>query len=116
MVRIVYVHCAGHERRYVALELDTAHKLGEPRPKAEAVEMPEQCGVMKPDPAAAALIDVALEGSYRCRCPVIRRVVQLNEKLVAREESIVDGSGIRDVIDREMVANRLLAEPSFRSV
>src|SRR6476659_7712754 len=116
MLRILYVNCARRECRYVALELDTTHELGEPGPQAEAVEMPEQRGVVKPDPAAAALFDIALEGSYCYRCPVIRRIVQLNKELITREESIVDGTRIRDVVDREVIANRLLAEPYFRCI
>src|SRR6185369_11737404 len=116
MSRILYVNCARCECRYVALELDSTHELGEPWPQAKAVEMPEQRGVMKPDPAAAPLFDVALEGRYCCRCPVIRRIVQLDEELVAGEESIGDRTSIRDVVDCEVVANRLFAEPYSRSV
>src|ERR1700760_106179 len=116
MLRIFHVNCAGSEGSDVVLELDTTHEVGEPRPEAEAIEVPQQGGVMEADPTAAALFDVTLKCGHRCGGPIVGRIVELNEELVVRKEGIVDGLGVLDVVDREVIPNGLLRKPYLRGV
>ena len=70
---------SSRNRRDVILEADPSHELLKPGPDLVAIEFSQQGGVMKPDPAAFALLDVLDEGGFRVVRPIVRRVVQLNE-------------------------------------
>jgi hypothetical protein len=68
---------------------------------------------MKPDPSPAAFLNVSSECRSGLGRPPIRRIVQLNKDAVLRQERVVDLAGILNVIDREIVIDRLLLQPFF---
>src|SRR5579863_3356692 len=92
---------------------DSAHELGEPGPHRISIELAKQCGVMEPDPPTPTLLDIFREGSRSLWGPTIGRIVQLNEKLIARKECIVDWICALNVIDREVLGGCLLLQPHF---
>lgn len=94
-------------------ESDITHEAGEPIPHREAVELAEKRGVVEADPADGALLDGFGEGCGSGRRPVIRRIVELDEELIVREEGLIDGLCIFDVIDGEVISFRFLREPYF---
>ena len=67
--------------------------------------------MVKSDPSPAPLLDVVAEGFHGCGFPRIRRVVQLNKQLVLRQERLIDLVRVLDVVDREIVLNRLFSQP-----
>jgi hypothetical protein len=116
MVRVFHVNRAGSEGSNVVLKLDSTHKVREPRPEAEAVEVSQQSSVMEADPAAASLVDVTLKCRHRCRRPVVGRIVQLDEELIVGEEGFIDGVRVLDVVDREEVTHSFLSQPNLCTV
>ena len=72
--------------------------------------------MVKADPSTLAFLDVANEGGLRGWCPVVRRIVELDEELVSREKCLVDGIGVFDVVDSEVVFSRQLVQPDLRRV
>src|SRR5579863_289562 len=75
-------------------ESNSTHELGEPWPDTESVKLPQQRGMMKPDPSSAAFLNVSNESGSGPGRPAIGRVVQLDEDAVLREECVVDLVGI----------------------
>ena len=67
--------------------------------------------MVKADPAAGAARDVAFEGFLGHWGPAIRRIVELNKQLVLRQEGIVDGIGIGDVVDGKVIFIGQLLQP-----
>src|ERR1017187_2449305 len=116
VVRIFHLDGARGELGNVVLPADGAHEAVEPGPDRVPVEFAEQRGVMEPDPAAAALLDIALEGRCSRWLPTVRRIVELDEEAEAGEELIVDPIGILDVLDIETNGGGLLGEPDLSRV
>src|ERR1700730_14075696 len=71
---------------------------------------------MEADPTAPALFDVTLKCGHRCGGPIVGRIVELNEELVVRKKGIVDGLGVLDVVDREVIPNGLRGKPYLRGI
>jgi hypothetical protein len=72
--------------------------------------------MVESDPADAAVFDELLEGGLGCRRPAVRRIVQLDEELVLREEGLVDRFGVLNIVDGKVIANSLFGEPSLGGI
>ena len=72
--------------------------------------------MMETNPAATAFFDVLFEGRQGGGSPHVGRIVQLDKKLVVREEVIVDLVGVFDVVDAEVLFFGELIEPDVRSI
>src|SRR5580658_8448801 len=97
----------------VTSESNSTHELREPWPDTVSVKLTKQRRMMKPDPSPAAFLNVSSECRSGLGRPPIRRIVQLNKDAVLRQERVVDLAGILNVIDREIVIDRLLLQPFF---
>src|SRR5579872_325711 len=95
----------------ILLPADTAHKVLEPGPDLEAVEVAEKARMMQADPPSPALFYILLKGVHRRGFPTVRNVVQLKDQLVAGKEFLVDGIGGRCVSDPEIGVDRQVVEP-----
>ena len=71
---------------------------------------------MKPDPTAAPFVDVLFKSTHRRGGPAIGWIVKLDKELIMRQEGIVDRRRVFDVVDGEVIANRLLLQPHPGSV
>src|ERR1700761_7596448 len=71
---------------------------------------------MESDPADRALFNGLGEGFLRGGSPVVGRVVQLNEQLVAGEKGCIDPVCIRYVVDGEVIGSRLFCQPLLGGV
>ena len=81
-----------------------------------AVKFSKQRRVMEADPPSAALLDVFGECRNSLGCPVVGRVVQLYEQLVARKKRIINLVSVLDVVDGEIIIILLLLQPYLSGV
>src|SRR5258706_14215424 len=103
MILVLNRNRSGDKRSDVILETNTSHELVEPRPYLEAIEFTQQRGVMKSDPAAFALFDVLDESVLGRVCPIVGRVVQLDEQAVFCEKCVIDFLRVLNVVHGEIV-------------
>src|ERR1700754_4698409 len=99
MVRDFNVDRATGKRRNVFGKADVTHELREPRPHGKAVEFTKKRGMMKADPPNGALFNGTRKRCGRRGCPVVRGIVELNEKLIVRKIFTVDRLSVFDVVD-----------------
>ena len=72
--------------------------------------------MVEADPSDGSLLDGAAEG---CSCsggPVVGRVVELDDEAVVREVDGVDGCGVFDIVDGEVIGEGFFLEPEFCGV
>jgi hypothetical protein len=105
--------CARREGRNVLSEPDVAHEAGKPWPHGKAIELSQQGGVMKADPANRAFFDRFGKRRHRVGCPIIGRIIQLDEHTILCKEGGVDRLCVFNVIYREIVSLRLFLQPDF---
>src|SRR5216683_8144745 len=71
---------------------------------------------MEANPSATALFNIFHESSHSRRRPGIRRIVELDEQLVVRQECVVDFVGVLYIIDGKVAIRRQFLQPNFRRV
>ena len=93
-----------------------SHELGEPWPHGETIKLTEKRCVMKANPSDGTLFDGIRKRSSGGGRPVVRRIVEFNEELVVSEVGCVDGLGVFDVVNREVVDGGFLLQPELRGI
>src|ERR1700712_3333382 len=89
------------------------HKLAEPLPHWEAVELAEQRCVMKAYPTTFALLNIVFECFYSFFFPPVRGVIQLEEQLIVRKKSLVNLISILNIIDTKVLGGSQAIQPYF---
>ena len=95
----------------VVVVADTAEQPGEPVPHGETVELAQQRGMVEAHPAAAAFIDIALEGLHGLLRPAVRGIVQLDDDIEPVQVFLIEFPRIIDFRQDEILLGSDFAEP-----